>query len=60
MSKQLNKEYKTYYETFCRAKIIRELKSILKIGRNPLNRKRLNADEKKQIRELIKKMGSNL
>ncbi len=53
----MSDEYKTYFETFCKAKMIKELKEILKIARNPLDRKKLSTDEKKEIRTLIKTMG---
>lgn len=52
--------YKTYFETFCSANIQRELKAILKIGRNPLNRKKLSKEEREEIKKLIKTVGSEL
>jgi hypothetical protein len=53
----LNPTLDTYFKAFSEQAIIMELKKIIKIGRNPLDRKRLKKEDIAEIRQMIQDLG---
>lgn len=49
-------KHSTYFENFTTHAIIMELKKIIKIGRNPIDRKKLKKDDIQEIRQMIKEL----
>ena len=46
--------YKASFQSFAKQAIVADLRKVIRIGRNPLNRKKLRKDELAEIKAILK------
>lgn len=53
-SRNVKTKYKTSFQTFTKQAILSELRKIIRIGRNPISRKKFSKDELAEIKTILK------